>query len=165
MNEILLTKINELYIKIDSDRGIIQELSEKFSFYVEGYKFMPKYKMGIWDGKIKLFDVNTRLFPFGLLFELLKFCKNNDYSVKLTNKDKFKRENFDDELLSFTDNISNITNKKVDGMYSYQYDAFRACIQNNKALVLSPTSCLDPKTKISVYLSKEAKDFLYSIRT
>jgi len=164
MSEVKLTKINELYVKVDADRGILQELSEQFSFFVDGYKFQPKYKMGIWDGKIRLFDVNKKLFPFGLLFELLGYCKKNNYTIKLTNKEDFKRENFDDDLIEFTNNIKNITNKTVEGMYSYQYDAFKTCIQNNKAIILSPTSCLSPDTIISVHLDQSAVDFLVKHR-
>ncbi|MFA6199184.1 MAG: hypothetical protein WC679_02095 [Bacteroidales bacterium] len=165
MEKVSITKINELYVRVDSsDRGVLLELSEKFSFYVDGYKYTPKYKQGIWDGKIRLFDVNKRTFPFGLLFELLKFCKVNNYEIELTNKEAFRRENFDDDLIEFTNNIKNISNKSVEGKYSYQYDALKTCIVNNKALVLSPTSCLDPETTITVKLSQEAIEFIKNHR-
>ena len=40
-------------LKIELEDGIAAELSEYFSFYVPGYKFMPAYKHKVWDGKIR----------------------------------------------------------------------------------------------------------------
>ncbi len=50
-------KIDEANMFLDCDSGIAQELSEFFSFYVPGYKFMPAYRNKVWDGKIRLFNV------------------------------------------------------------------------------------------------------------
>ena len=33
------------------DSGVLMELSEYFTFYAEGYKFMPAYRNKMWDGK------------------------------------------------------------------------------------------------------------------
>jgi hypothetical protein len=41
---------------VDCEAGHAAELSDYFSFYVPGYKFMPAYKNKVWDGKIKLFN-------------------------------------------------------------------------------------------------------------
>ncbi len=55
-SDIFIQSYNEVYIRIESNRGIAQELSEHFSFYVPGYRFMPAFKSRSWDGKIRLFD-------------------------------------------------------------------------------------------------------------
>ena len=41
---------------VDCEAGYAAELSEYFSFFVPGYKFMPAYKNKVWDGKIRLFN-------------------------------------------------------------------------------------------------------------
>lgn len=46
---IQIMKNNELFIKIISEKDIAMEIYEMFSFFVSGYKHMPRYKDGIWD--------------------------------------------------------------------------------------------------------------------
>ena len=54
-----LSKHNEVYLKLDVDSGLSQELSDYFTFevLVQG---MPAYKKRIWDGKIRLFSRQDR---------------------------------------------------------------------------------------------------------
>ena len=47
-----LSKHNEVYLKLDVDSGLSQELSDYFTFEVPGARFMPAYKKRIWDGKL-----------------------------------------------------------------------------------------------------------------
>jgi superfamily II DNA or RNA helicase len=46
-----------------------------------GYKFMPKYKQGVWDGYIKLNHGNK--FPTGLLSEVCVALQANDYAYEI----------------------------------------------------------------------------------
>ena len=39
-------------LEVDVDPGLAAEISDYFSFYVPGYKWMPAYKNKVWDGKI-----------------------------------------------------------------------------------------------------------------
>ena len=55
MSDIVISKNDEVDIIVKSDdSGIIMELSEFFTFYVPGYKFVPSYRNKMWDGKIRL---------------------------------------------------------------------------------------------------------------
>ena len=126
---------NEAYIQIISDKGIAMELSDRFSFYVPGYKFMPKYKNTAWSGKIYLFDVNKRTIYKGLLPYILEYFKDEKYEYSL------------DESLEETDEMSLFeAGKYCAGLalsmepYEYQIDAFCHAIRNRRALFLSPTS-------------------------
>lgn len=60
---IRVDKLNELTLKIFCDRDIAMEIYEKFSFQVPGYKYTPKYKKGLWDGQIHLFNLRNRTLP------------------------------------------------------------------------------------------------------
>ena len=53
MSDLILHKKNEAYIQFECDRGLAQELSDYFTFYVPGYQFTPAYKSRMWDGKIR----------------------------------------------------------------------------------------------------------------
>ena len=66
---------------IDCERGVAQELSEYFSFYVPGYKYMPAYRNKVWDGKIRLFNYMTGELSAGLSVYLIKFAAERSYTV------------------------------------------------------------------------------------
>lgn len=53
MDTLDIEKINEVYTRINADPGVKMELYEYFSFFVDGYRYNPKFKAGIWDGKIR----------------------------------------------------------------------------------------------------------------
>ena len=69
---IRIEKLNELTLKIFCDKDIAMEIYEKFSFQVPGYQYTPKYKKGLWDGSIHLFNLRNRTLPSGLLVYLFK---------------------------------------------------------------------------------------------
>ena len=59
MQNIIVDKVNDVYIRIDADQSITRELSDYFSFEVPGYKFTPQFRRRVWDGKIRLFSYAT----------------------------------------------------------------------------------------------------------
>jgi len=79
---IRVEKVSEARVKIIvDDHNIIQELANYFSVKVEGYQFMPKYKMGMWNGKIYFFTDST--LPIGLLTKLGKFAESGGYNLDI----------------------------------------------------------------------------------
>lgn len=131
---ITLSKVNETYLRVDCGRGLSQELSEFFSFYVPGYKFVPSYKSRMWDGKIRLFNLNTQLIYLGLLPYIKSFCNERDYDLE-----------YDDDLESLhqlsvaeTEQFSQTLGLPF-AARKYQIDAVAHCIRHNRSLVLSPT--------------------------
>ena len=51
MSELItLTKLNETDMKIGCEFGILMELKDAFTFFVDNAKWTPAYKMGTWDG-------------------------------------------------------------------------------------------------------------------
>ena len=56
---ISVSKKNEVHLKVQTDPGIAQELSDFFTFEVPGARFMPMYKNRMWDGKVRLFSMYT----------------------------------------------------------------------------------------------------------
>ena len=72
MEKISVRKLNHANLHIQCESGTAQELREFFSFFVPGYRFMPAYKNRVWDGKIRLFDINSGELPAGLFYHLNK---------------------------------------------------------------------------------------------
>src|SRR5210317_626482 len=81
METIRVRKLNHSVLRIECDFGQAQELSEFFSFFVPGYKFMPAFRNKLWDGKIRLFNNMTGELPAGLYLHLLKFIEQRGYEL------------------------------------------------------------------------------------
>ena len=84
MSHLIISKKNEVYLLIESDPHIYYELKDSFQFEVPNAKFSPSYKNKWWDGKIYLFNVNTREIYVGLLDKIIQYCKdyNHTYEFK-----------------------------------------------------------------------------------
>ena len=83
MSDIVISKNDEVDIIVKSnDSGIVMELSEFFTFYVPGYKFVPSYRNKLWDGKIRLYDTRNYTLPSGLLYHLEKFADERGYRIR-----------------------------------------------------------------------------------
>ena len=74
-NNILIKKHNEVYAKIECDKSLAKELSEYFTFFVPGYQFVPAYRNRIWDGKIRLYNLQTSQLYLGLIPYIKLFCE------------------------------------------------------------------------------------------
>ena len=74
MSDITLHKLNEAFIKFECEKGLAQELSAYFEFYVPGYQFTPAYKSRMWDGKIRLYNIHTQELYCGLLDYVRSFA-------------------------------------------------------------------------------------------
>jgi len=67
---ITVSKLNESWIHIEGDYGDLLSLSEHFAKYTENFKFTPQFKAGMWDGKIRFFNMMTGNLPYGLFSKL-----------------------------------------------------------------------------------------------
>lgn len=121
-----------------SDSGVLMELSEYFTFYAEGYRFMPAYRNKMWDGKIRLFDLRSQTLPYGLLKRVAEFCYERGYELEI---DATLKNHIDDKnVLEDFINTLNITikGKKINPR-DYQLDAFVHAAQNSRCILISPT--------------------------
>ena len=134
MDSVEISRHDEVYIKVRCEPGVAQELSDYFTFFVPGYKFMPAYKNKFWDGKIRLFNPLTCLIYTGLMPYVEKFCKERNYLVDYI--DDFSCEEF--SLKEAKDFVAKI--KPTMQPRDYQLDAFVYAVRNRRALLLSPTA-------------------------
>lgn len=135
MNDLLITKVDEAFIHIDCERSIAQELSAFFSFRVPGYQFVPAYKNKIWDGFIRLYNLQNNTIYRGLLPYIEKFCEERQYGVIIEPKLKLQ-ENFSiKEAKEFIETLG-LPHEVRD----YQLSAFVNAIRNKRIMLLSPTA-------------------------
>jgi len=125
---------NETYIEVRTERSILQELYDYFSFYAPNYKFMPTYRSKFWDGKVRLLNLKTNLILAGLLPYIEKFCKDRDYDV-VRHDNLTTREMSDDTMDVF---LSIVNPSFVPRQY--QLEAFKHAVEQQRSLLVSPTA-------------------------
>ena len=139
-SDLTITKVNEVYLKIDCDPHIQYELRDAFCFEVPGAKFHPSYRKKFWDGNIHLFSPQTRQLYVGLLDRLIAFCDQYGYTYA------FKDNKFYGLPYEVNDNISpegvtdwvkSITSYKP---RDYQLHGIYTALKSNRKLIVSPTA-------------------------
>ena len=124
-------------LEVDVDAGMAAELSDYFSFYVPGYKFMPAYKNKVWDGKIKLFNRMTGELAAGLYVYLLKFASERSYSVDTEESDQYGFPVPGSQPPDLSQILADATLPFQPR--DYQYDAIETALTRSRAILLSPT--------------------------
>ena len=140
MSSISIEKINDVYIRVISDRSIEQELADRFTFLVEGYKFMPAYKSGMFDGKIRLYSLAKKTIYAGLLHHILKYAEENDLTVNYLNEVATTEDIDIDYVKKFTDWLNIHSRGKPIQLRDYQIDGIHRALTQKRLLLLSPTS-------------------------
>jgi len=134
-NNILISKVNDVYAHIHCESSMARELNEYFTFYVPGYKFMPQFRNKMWDGKIRLFDLRTNQIYYGLISHLENFSKERNYNIVYNDNIEANEEFSLTEANDFVSTL-NLPFSARD----YQLNAFTYAIRNRRALLLSPTA-------------------------
>lgn len=65
-------------------------LQDTFSFMMPGAFFNPKYKLGVWDGKYKFYDMSGRTYT-KILEEIVPFLIKWGYEIKLNDKREVRK--------------------------------------------------------------------------
>ncbi len=134
-NLLIIEKKNEVYITIECEPDVQREISEFFTFYVPGYKFMPAFRNRMWDGKIRLFSQKTKEIYFGLYPYIKAFAEERGYNI-VTGKDVDIDNKVDKEVVT---KFSNSLGQKFEAR-DYQIDAIFHSLKRNRALLVSPTA-------------------------
>ena len=141
--DITIWKKNESIALVDCDAGITHGLSEYFSFFVPGYKYMKLYKRKIWDGKIRLFNSTSRELPAGLYPFVDEFCKRNSYTLKVESSDYGslvdRSEQDPNDVFKYIKDLKLQSRGKPIDIRDYQFDAVMKALNLNRCVLLSPT--------------------------
>ena len=135
-----ISKINEVYLKIEVDPSLSRELTDYFTFEVPGHRFMPAYRNKIWDGKIRLFSPATGQIYVGLLEHIKEFCEKNEIEYILNEGVEDVKEITREVVKGFVRSLKPKTKGKSVKVRDYQIDAIKYGIEKNRALLVSPTA-------------------------
>ena len=137
---IKVEKINDVHIRIYSDPGIAQEISEFFTFEMPGARFTPQYRAKLWDGKIRMFDLHRKTLYVGLLPYLQNFAERNEYEIEYVNEVCTNTTIDINQLKEFLTWLNLHGRGKPIEIYDYQIEAINHALTSERCLLLSPTS-------------------------
>jgi len=137
---VVIGKMNEVFLQINAEPHIQYELRDHFTFEVEGAKFMPQYRKRNWNGEIHLFDLRTKRIYIGLLDKIISFCERNDYSYKFVDNEYYGTPFEVNEGISYQgvkDYMSAICSHSP---RKYQIEGVYDALRHNRKLLISPTA-------------------------
>ena len=140
MSHLIISKKNEVYLKIHAEPHIYYELSDQFTFDIPNAKFSPAYKKKYWDGKIRLFNTQKGEIYVGLLDRIIQFCKDHTYTYEFTDSEYYGLPFEVNEMISLEgvkDYMNAISKYKP---REYQIDGVYDALKHNRKLLISPTA-------------------------
>ena len=137
---VVISKSNEVFLKINTEPHIEYELRDHFKFEVPNAKFMPQYRGRNWNGEIHLFDMRSKQIYVGLLDKIVSFCDNYGYTYKFE-ENKYYGTPYEENgqismegVKDYMHSICSHTPRK------YQVEGVYGALKHNRKLLISPTA-------------------------
>jgi superfamily II DNA or RNA helicase len=139
MSDVIISKVNECDLYIDAEQCILYEISNEFSFEVDGKSFIPAVRKKYWDGVVRMMSLTTQRFPCGLIYRLCKFLDKHNYSWEFKDNKFYGVPYETDERVFyegvelFCNKISNLSPRK------YQVETIYQVLKEYRKTIVSPT--------------------------
>jgi superfamily II DNA or RNA helicase len=160
---LVISKSNEVFLKIKTEPHIEYELKDHFKFEVPNMKFMPQYRRKNWNGEIHLFDTRSKQIYIGLLDRLISFCKNYGYTYKFEGN-KFYGQPFEVNEGVSLEGVKDYMNSICShSPREYQIEGVYDALKHNRKLLISPTASgksLMIYSLVRYYVDKQQKILL-----
>ncbi len=140
MTHLVITKKNEVLLRVQAEPHVYYELADQFTFDVPGAKFSPAYKKKFWDGKIRLFNTQTGEIYVGLLDRIVQFSKDHGYTYEFVDNKHYGTPFEVNEMISkagVKDYMTAISKHKP---RDYQVEGVYDALRHNRKLLISPTA-------------------------
>ena len=140
MSHLVISKKNEVYLNVEAEPHVYYELADQFTFEVPGAQFSPAYKNKYWDGKIRLFNTQTKQIYVGLLDKVIQFCKDHNYTYDFQ-PSKFYGLPFEVNEQISLEGVKDYMNAICKySPRSYQVEGVYDALRHNRKLLISPTA-------------------------
>ena len=137
---LVISKSNEVFLKIKTEPHIEYELRDHFKFEVPGAKFMPQYRGRNWNGEIHLYDMRSKQIYVGLLDKIVNFCEQYGYSYKFEDN-KFYGQPFEvNDMISYEGVKDYMKSICSHSPRDYQIEGVFDALKHNRKLLISPTA-------------------------
>ena len=161
--DVVIGKKNEVFPQVQAEPHIFMELSDHFTFEVEGAKFMPQYRNKYWDGKIRLFSTSNGQIHVGLLDKIIAFCDRHDYTYEFTHNEYYGTPFEVNEGISYEGVKDYMRSISRHSPRKYQVEGVYDALRHNRKLLISPTASgksLMIYALVRYYVDKEQKILL-----
>lgn len=129
-----ITIQNEVWCSIQGlDKFHIDMLWEMFGPYVDGYRHMPMFKLGRWDGKVRFFEKTGKTLV-KLLTRMIPLIEKWGYQIELIDKRQF----FECPPL-ISDDMFAIPGEIDFYLRPYQAQSINLCIENGGGFIIAGT--------------------------
>lgn len=131
MDKVIVEKVNETWVRLKCDSGILEELYYEFRFEVPGARYTPKFKARVWDGYISLINRRGKT-HVGLIKQLEAFCESRDY--------EFESVGFEKETITPKEVVDFMTSLNLPHTpRDYQYMSVYKSLKDKHLIIQSPT--------------------------
>ena len=138
--DLVISKSNEVYLKIRTQPHIEYELRDHFKFEVPNAKFMPQFRGRNWNGEIHLYDMRSKQIYVGLLDKIVNFCDQYNYTYKFEDN-KFYGLPFEiNESISHEGVKDYMCSICSHSPRDYQIEGVYDALRHNRKLLISPTA-------------------------
>ena len=138
--DVIVHRVNEVFVQLECDDSIKAELNDFFSFYAPNYQFSPLYKKKIWNGKIYLYSKKTSRIYGGLIRYIKDFCEERKLKCLVDPAAHVFNEFSPEEAVAFAQSLDLHSRGQAIEPRDYQFIGFVKAIKYRKALLLSPTA-------------------------
>lgn len=141
MSILKVEKRDESNLLVWGDADIEYALEDYFSFFVDGYKFMPKFRAKLWDGKARMYSIIRKTLPAGLYGYLKHFCEERGVELQVVGPSPEPIASVTPEILQdYVDSLAIHARGKPIQTYDYQLGAALIALNDKRRLLLSPTA-------------------------
>lgn len=141
-SDVIISKKNEVYLKLKCEPHILYELAPYFQFEVESAKFMKNKRYKGWNGIINLLSIQTKEIYVGLLDRLIEKILAHNYTYEFEDSKYYGLPYEENEMISL-DGVKSYMKHIISSNFelrNYQIDAVYQALRYNRKLLVSPTS-------------------------
>lgn len=134
MVDVRVFEENETYFRVECEFHVRKELRSDFSFYAKNFKFHPKYKAGLWDGKICLLK-QGKFIQKGLMQKFIDWVEHNRFSCEWNLNEVISPDLSIDQCRELYERLG-----APYVPYETQLEAIQHMINNTRSAIIAPTS-------------------------
>mgnify|MGYP002008891080 FL=1 len=137
---VVISKSNEVFLKINAEPHIEYELRDHFKFEVPNAKFMPQYRGRNWNGEIHLYDMRSKQIYVGLLDKIISFCERHDYTYRFEDNKYYGTPYEENDHISYAGVKDYMQAICSHSPRKYQIEGVHDALKHNRKLLISPTA-------------------------
>jgi superfamily II DNA or RNA helicase len=136
---------DNVHVFVTSDNeGILHDLQDYLTFFVEGYRHQAKFKFGGWDGKIRLYSPHKRTVYRGLIPRICQWATDMNYGVDIAPELKTPPTVSPQQIADFVDTLDlsrDDDGKRVDlKPYTFQWLGIYHAINDKRRVFEASTA-------------------------